>query len=87
MNPDEPLTPREELEIRITSLLMGQLPPEEAAELLRQIADDPELTALYSRMRHAVELLREARSLPEQSAPEIPLQLSKERREKLLAKF
>jgi Mg-chelatase subunit ChlD len=87
MNPDAPLTPREELEIRITALLMGQLPPEEAAELLRQIAADPELTALYGRMRHAVELLREARSLPGQAAPEIPLQLSTERREKLLAKF
>ena len=87
MNPDAPRTAREELEIRITALLMGQLPQDEAAELLRQIAADPELTALYNQMRHAVELLREARSLPEQAAPEIPLQLSKERRAVLLAKF
>lgn len=87
MNPDASRTAREELEIRITALLMGQLPQDEAAELLRQIAADPELTAHYNQMRHAVELLREARSLPEQAAPEIPLQLSKERRAVLLAKF
>ncbi len=82
-----PLTPREELEIRITALLMGQLPPEEAAELLRQIAADPELITLHARLRHAVELLREARAMPEHAAPATPLVLSKERREKLLATF
>lgn len=82
-----PLTPREELEIRITALLMGQLAPEEAAELLRQIAEDPELITLHARLRHAVELLREARALPDHAAPATPLVLSKERREKLLATF
>ena len=87
MNPDAPLTPREELEIRITALLMGQLPPEEAAEILRQIAGDPELITLHARLRHAVELLREARALHEHPAPEVPLQLSKERRAELLARF
>ncbi len=87
MNPDQPLTPREELEIRITALLMGQLPAEEAAELQAQIAADPELSALHARLKHTVELLREARTLPEQTAPATQLQLSKERREKLLATF
>ncbi len=87
MNPDAPRTAQEELEIRITALLMGELPPDEAAALLAQIVADPELTALHARLRHAVDLLREARTLPEQPAPEIPLQLSKERRAELLAKF
>ncbi len=87
MNPDAPRTPQEELEIRITALLMGELPPDEAAALLAQIAADPELTALHTRLRHAVDLLREARTLPEQPAPATPMKLSKERREKLLAQF
>ncbi len=87
MNPDAPRTAQEELEIRITALLMGELPPDEAAALLAQIAADPELTALHARLRHAVDLLREARTLPEQPAPATPMKLSKERREKLLAQF
>ena len=87
MNPDAPRTAQEELEIRITALLMGELPPDEAAALLAQITADPELTALHARLRHAVDLLREARTLPEQPAPATPMKLSKERREQLLAKF
>ena len=87
MNPDAPRTPSEELEIRITALLMGELPPDEAAALLAQIAADPELTALHARLRHAVDLLREARTLPEHPAPATPMKLSKERREKLMARF
>ena len=82
-----PLTPREELELRITALLMGELSPAEAAALHARIAADPELSALHARLRHAVDLLREARTLPEQTAPAEPLSLSKERREKLLATF
>src|SRR5687767_12631647 len=66
---------------------MGQLPSEEARELEAQIAADPELAALHARLRHAAHLLRESRTLPEPSAQVAPLQLSKERREKLLATF
>lgn len=87
MNPDTPLTPREETEVRLTSMLMGELPPEEAAALQAQMAGDPELTALHARLRQAIELLREASAIPEQPAPPVPAQLSSERREKLLAHF
>ena len=87
LNPEAPRTPREELEIQITALLMGQLPPEEAAELEAKMAADPELAALHARLRHAVHLLREARALPELPAAEARPQLSRERREKLLATF
>lgn len=82
MNPDQPLTPREELEIKITALLMGQLGPEEAAQLEEQIAADPYLVTLRARLARAVELLRAARSMRDTPAP---VQLSKEKREKLLA--
>ena len=47
MNPDTPMTPREETEMRLTALLMGELPPEEAAALHAQMAADPELAALH----------------------------------------
>ena len=87
MNPDTPPSPREELEIRLTALLMGELSPEETAALQTQLAADPELAALHARLRQAMELLREASTLPEHPAPPEPVQLSSERRERLLAHF
>ncbi|MEA3213297.1 MAG: Ca-activated chloride channel [Chthoniobacter sp.] len=87
MNPDAPLSPREELEVRLTAWLMGELSPEEAAALQAQMASDPELAALHARLRHALGLLREASALPEPAAPPAPVRLSSERRERLLAHF
>ena len=82
-----PQSPREELEIRITAMLMGELPPDEAAALQIQIAADADLTALHSRLRHASELLREASAIPEQPAAPVPARFSDERRARLLAHF
>jgi autotransporter-associated beta strand protein len=82
-----PPSPREELEIRITAMLMGELPPDEAAALETQIAADAELTALHARLRRALGLLREATAIPEQPAPPVPARLSDERRVRLLAHF
>ena len=81
MNADGPHSEREALEMKITALLMGELSPEEATALESQIAADPTLAALRARLSQAADLLHEARALPH------PLQLSKERREKLLATF
>ncbi len=81
MNPEPPQTPRDETEIRITALLMGELAPEEAAALETQIAADPQLAALCTRLRHAIALLGESR------IPNPPLQLSAGRRARLLAAF
>ena len=63
MNSDQPLDSREELEIKITALVMGQLSPEEAVALEAKIAADPQLAALQARLRHAANLLKEARAL------------------------
>jgi anti-sigma factor RsiW len=87
MNPEKPMTPREELEVRVTALLMGELPPEEAEVLEAQIAVDQELRTLHERLRRAVELLREASAMPEQPAPPMPATLSEERRKRLLEHF
>ena len=53
MNPDTPPTPREKLEMRLTALLMGELPPEEAAAIRALMAADPALAALHERLRRA----------------------------------
>ena len=83
-------SPREELEIRITALLMGELPSDEAAALQSQIAADAELTALHTRLQRAAGLLREASALPSEAephAPPVPARLSDDRRARLLAHF
>ena len=89
MNPDSPQTPREELEARLTALLLGELPDEDAAALREAIAHDPELAALQARLKQAVDLVREtaAHPLGATVGPPAPLRLSEERREKLLAHF
>jgi autotransporter-associated beta strand protein len=87
MNPDSPRPPRDEVEMRLTALLMGELPPGQEAALRAQMEADPQLAALYRRLQKAIELLREASAFPEQPAPPTPAQLSSERREKLLAHF
>ncbi len=87
MNPDSPLTPRQGLEMRITALLLGELPADKADALRAQIAADPELTALHTRLRRAIALLHEARTIPAETGEHAPAQLSPERREKLLAHF
>jgi Mg-chelatase subunit ChlD/anti-sigma factor RsiW len=81
------MPPREETEMRLTALLMGELSPEETSTLQAQMAADPRLAVLHARLRKAMELLREASALPEQAAPPAPVQLSRERRERLLAHF
>lgn len=86
-DPQKKPTPREELEMRLTALLLGELPPEEAKALEAQVAADPVLAVLLTRLRKAMELVREASKEPEAPVSETPVQLSGERRARLLAHF
>src|SRR6266513_2739839 len=81
--------PREEVEVRLTALLLGELPDEEAAALRELIAKDAQLAGLHERLKLAVELVREAAvtATERATAPTTPLKLSGERRQKLLAHF
>ena len=89
MTPDLPINPRAELEARLTALLLGELPADEAVALRERIAQEPELAKLYARLEHTIELVRETAATPaDQSADQpAPLKLADERREKLLARF
>jgi Mg-chelatase subunit ChlD len=86
MNPEPTPTPREQTEMRLTALLMGELSAEETVALHAQIAADPGLARLHARLRQAMALLREATAEPEPATP-TPARLSTERRERLLAHF
>ncbi len=88
MNPEPPNNPREELELRITALLLGELSADEAAAVREAIAKDAELTKLHDDLKQTIVLVREASSMKETAAPQTEaLQLSEERRQKLLTAF
>lgn len=87
MNSEKPLTPGEELEIRITAMLMGELSPDEAATLRGQLVESAELQALHDRLSNAFDLLRAAAPLGDVIDQSQPLRLSNERRERLLKRF
>ncbi|MGA2248006.1 MAG: von Willebrand factor type A domain-containing protein [Verrucomicrobiota bacterium] len=87
MNPDQPS--REQIETRITALLLGELPADEAALLRYTMAQDPALQRLHDELQSTLVLVREAARNPEEPTIEkaAPLELSAERRQKLLAHF
>jgi len=89
VTPDAPNSPRDELEARITALLLGELSAEEAAALRQAIDQDPELARLENQLKETIGLVREAASAKDAKPlePAAALQLSAERREKLLASF
>ena len=87
MNPDQPS--REQIEARITALLLGELPADEAELLRWTISCDAELQKLHGRLLLTVGLVREVVAHPEEASAEkaVPRKLSDERRQKLLAHF
>src|SRR5207248_4795566 len=89
VNPDMPRSPRHEIEVRLTALLLGELPAEEAAALRELVAKDPSLAELHERLKRAVDLVREASATAAEpaAAQALPLKLSDERRQKLRAHF
>ena len=80
---------REELELRITALLLGELSSDEAAALRQTIAQDAELARLHDRLKLAIELARETSASPQEEEMAKPeaVKLAPERRAKLLASF
>jgi anti-sigma factor RsiW len=89
MNPDLPHLTREEIEVRLTALLLGELPPAEAGAMLQLVANDVALGQLLARLKQTIGLIRAAAIAPseEAAAPAAPRQIAPERREKLLNHF
>lgn len=80
---------REELEVRVTAMLLGELDPSEAAEVGRAIETDPELSKSKSRMERTIELIKEAvgkRGVTGNSGGDAP-RFSDSRRERLMELF
>ncbi len=87
MNPHQPS--REQIEARITALLLGELPAAEAELLRWTMAQDAEMSKLHDRLKLTIGFVREAAKNPAAASAEInaPLKLSDERRKQLLAHF
>lgn len=86
MNPDAPQLSREDLEVRLTALLLGELPAAEAGAMMQQVAQDRELAQLLARLEQTIGLVRAATTAPAGEAALFPTPLTfpAERREKLL---
>jgi Mg-chelatase subunit ChlD len=86
MNPEQPT--RDEIESRLTALLLGELPDDEARLLRWTIAQDPKLAKLRDQLELTIGLVRQVAANPvAEAAKSAPLKFSDERRQKLLAHF
>ena len=87
MNPDQPS--RDEIEARLTALLLGELPDDEARLLRWTISQDAELKKLHDRLQLTIGFVQATAKNPAEASGEknVPLKLSDERRKKLLAHF
>jgi len=87
MNPDQPS--RDQIETRLTALLLGELPADEAALLRYTVAQDPELQKLHDELQSTLALVYEAEKNPVSTPVKknAPLKLAADRRAKLLAHF
>ena len=65
MNPTPSQPGREDIETRLTALLLGELPPSEAELLRWTMARDPELARLHDRLKNTIDLVREAAAHPD----------------------
>jgi Mg-chelatase subunit ChlD len=88
MNPDPNNLPREELEVRITALLLGELEAAEAASLRELIERDADLARLHREIGQTLALVREAVAQPaEPSTAAVLPRMAEGKREALLARL
>ncbi len=87
MNPERPTDPREQMEVRITALLLGEASAFEEAELLDAIKQNPQLASYYDEMRRMVNQIEATvQSAPLETVAERP-RLTDEKRAKLEVLF
>lgn len=89
MNPELPRNPREEMELRITALLLGELSSDEAAIVREAMAKDPELAKLHDDLKATILLVQSATTREAESTNLEAAQpkLSEAHRKKLLTAF
>ncbi|HEY0548383.1 MAG TPA: hypothetical protein VGF13_02210, partial [Verrucomicrobiae bacterium] len=88
MSPDFSELSKEERELRLTALALGELLPAQAEEIHQAIAADAELAREFEGLKQTVELVQETSAMDRKVSQDgIPLRLDEARRKKLLATF
>jgi Mg-chelatase subunit ChlD len=89
MNPEPPNLPPSDPEVRLTALLLGELPPDEAAAVQQDLTRNPELARLHARLAQTIGLVRDAvhGAADPVPAPASEPKLAPELRDSLLAKL
>jgi len=88
MNSDFSQLSKEERDLRMTALILGELSAEEAEETRQAIAADAELTREFEQRKQTIELVRETTAMDRKiSTDGTPLKLDDGRRQKLLESF
>ena len=87
MNTDPNKKNREQMEIRIVALLLGESSPFETAEIQAAMQKDPQLAAFHDEMRRTIDLVGDASKISAQADAAGQPKLSPERRENLFAQF
>jgi Mg-chelatase subunit ChlD/anti-sigma factor RsiW len=89
MKTDAPIPTPDDLEVRITALLLGELSPPDEAELRAAMDRDPALARLQARLQATIALVREVEAQPVATSPTQPatMKLSEARRQRLLQQF
>lgn len=89
MNPEPPNLPSSDPEVRLTALLLGELPPDEAAAVQQDLTRNPELARLHARLAQTIGLVRNAvhGAADPAPAPVSEPRLAPELRDSLLAKL
>jgi len=87
---NDPLPPYEDIEVKLTAHLLGELGEEEAREVEARLAEDEALKKLYQELKASVDLMQEAAQVglcATSVDDKAPLQLSEDRRQSLLKSF
>ncbi len=88
MSSDFSKLPKEEREVRLTALALGELAPAEAEGIHQAVAADAELAREFERIQQTIELVRETAAMDRRVSPGgLPLKLDDTRRQKLLEAF
>ena len=64
MNPEYPTDPRQALEVSLTALLLGELPPDQAQFLREALVRDAELARMHERLKRTIELVTQVEAEP-----------------------
>src|SRR5690348_4117309 len=88
MTPNQPNNQREALEAKLTALLLGELPADEAFALGRMIEQDAELAKTFEQLTKTIKLVKEIEApVAGEVVSRAPMKMSAEKREALLRQF